>query len=139
MTQVVSSICKNLRLSIANLTSLVNISTLVLKKIPFEWSWQLPVFSVSYVWCWSTGLVEKKLFMQFNASAEIYTDGELDIKSVESFLVTGTKVAEQDVYSLTKICYVKIRSVYHFVGLYFWWIAAMHPECSIYVIWTFCS
>ena len=104
MTQVPASICKHLQLSIANLASLVNISTPVLKKISFEWSWQLPVFSVSCAFCWSTGLTEKNLFMQMNARAEIHTNGALEIKSVESFLVTGKKVAEQDFYYLTKIC-----------------------------------
>ena len=104
MTQVPASICKHLQLSIANLAFLVNISTPVLKKISFEWSWQLPVFSVSCVFCWSTGLTEKNLFMQMNARAEIHTNGALEIKSVESFLVTGKKVAEQDFYYLTKIC-----------------------------------
>ena len=49
-------------------------------------------------------IIEKKLFMQLNASAEIYTDEAMEIKSVESFLVTGTKVEEQDFSYLTQIC-----------------------------------
>ena len=49
-------------------------------------------------------IIEKKLFMQLNASAEIYAYGAMEIKSVESFLVTGTKVEEQDFSYLTQIC-----------------------------------
>ena len=48
-------------------------------------------------------IIEKKLFMKLNASAKLYADGAMEIKSVESFLVTGTKVEEQDFSYLTQI------------------------------------
>lgn len=68
---------------IANLPS--KYITSALKEISFEWSWQLLVFSVTCVCCWSTGLTEKNLFMKLNASAEIYANGRLEIKSSYMF------------------------------------------------------
>ena len=49
------------------------------------------VFSVSCVSCWSTGLAEKKLFMKLNASAEIYADERLEIKSSYMFSICKHK------------------------------------------------